>query len=209
MEKNKKRYLDCKYLDAGMDGMLCSMDICTTCKEFNGENCSCFEPKENMNETEIEEMAKVIKNTWLVDLEGNTFCVNEFLDEVDIENVARELYEQDYRNCKDKVVFTEREHEIAMKNQYDVGFRFGCKKMQEENGQLRLENNDLEAENDKLKEELAQVRKETAREIVKSLKNIAYQSNDWSHGVHPMVVEIDYIEEIAEDYGVEDNEDER
>ena len=34
-----KRYLDCKYLDAGMDGMLCSLDFCTTCREFLGDKC--------------------------------------------------------------------------------------------------------------------------------------------------------------------------
>ena len=36
--KENKRYLNCKYLDAGMDGMLCLKEgLCTTCKEFNGE----------------------------------------------------------------------------------------------------------------------------------------------------------------------------
>ena len=28
---------------------------------------------------------------------------------------------------------------------------------------------------------------------------MAYESTDWSHGVHPMVVEVDYIDEIAEE----------
>lgn len=37
--KEEKRYLTCKYLDAGMDGMLCSKSLCSTCKEFNGEKC--------------------------------------------------------------------------------------------------------------------------------------------------------------------------
>lgn len=44
MTKNK-RYLDCKYLDAGMDGMLCSKGWCTTCKEFHGEVCCYYTPK--------------------------------------------------------------------------------------------------------------------------------------------------------------------
>lgn len=45
-----KRYLNCKYLDAGMDGMLCSMSLCTTCKEFNGEKCSYYTPKNKMKD---------------------------------------------------------------------------------------------------------------------------------------------------------------
>ena len=84
---SKERYLNCKYLDAGMDGMLCSMNLCTTCKEFKGEKCSYYMPKNkskdkkkqnNVNEyfsniliknckriveqadKEIEEMAKII-----------------------------------------------------------------------------------------------------------------------------------------------------
>lgn len=43
--KENKRYLNCKYLDAGMDGMLCSKTLCTTCKEFNGEKCSDYTSK--------------------------------------------------------------------------------------------------------------------------------------------------------------------
>ena len=37
MKKENKRYLNCKYLDAGLDGMLCSKNLCTKCKELNGE----------------------------------------------------------------------------------------------------------------------------------------------------------------------------
>jgi hypothetical protein len=74
-------------------------------------------------------------------------------------------------------------------------------------GQCLIENQILKEElkqSSELKAETIKLAKqETAREILKALKNMAYQSNDWSHGVHPMVVEVDYIEEIAEDYGVE------
>ena len=45
---DKERYLDCKYLDAGMDGMLCSKSLCTTCKEFNGDKCSDYVPKKEL-----------------------------------------------------------------------------------------------------------------------------------------------------------------
>ncbi len=41
------------------------------------------------------------------------------------------------------------------------------------------------------------VRNETVDKFVERLKEMAYQSTDWSHGEHPMVVEVDYIDEIA------------
>jgi hypothetical protein len=31
------------------------------------------------------------------------------------------------------------------------------------------------------------------------LKAVAYQSNDWSHGEHPMVVEVEDIDQIAKE----------
>ena len=42
-------------------------------------------------------------------------------------------------------------------------------------------------------------RKETAEKFAERLKEMAYQSTDWSHGEHPMVVEVDYIDEILEE----------
>lgn len=44
-----------------------------------------------------------------------------------------------------------------------------------------------------------QTRKETAEKFAERLKAMAYQSTDWSHGEHPMVVEVDYIDEICEE----------
>ena len=41
--------------------------------------------------------------------------------------------------------------------------------------------------------------KETAEKFAERLKEMAYQSTDWSHGEHPMVVEVDYIDEICEE----------
>lgn len=43
------------------------------------------------------------------------------------------------------------------------------------------------------------IRKETAEKFAERLKAMAYQSTDWSHGEHPMVVEVDYIDEICEE----------
>ena len=52
--KNNERYLNCRYLDAGMDGMLCSRSLCTTCKEFNGEKCDYYTSKVNDKEKKID-----------------------------------------------------------------------------------------------------------------------------------------------------------
>lgn len=42
-------------------------------------------------------------------------------------------------------------------------------------------------------------RKETAEKFAERLKSMAYKSTDWSHGQHPMVVEVDYIDEICKE----------
>ena len=63
-------------------------------------------------EKQIKEMVKEIGNTWLVDLEGNTKDVCEVLDEVDINNIARELYDKNYRKLpEDSVVLSRKEYE--------------------------------------------------------------------------------------------------
>lgn len=43
----KERYLNCKYLDAGMDGMLCERIPFTTCLEFNGNPCPHYQAKKS------------------------------------------------------------------------------------------------------------------------------------------------------------------
>lgn len=74
-------------------------------KEIKGET-------EMIKQHQIEEIAKVIGNTWLVDLEGDTKDVCEVLDEIDIKGIARELYEQGYRKLpEDSVVLTKKEYE--------------------------------------------------------------------------------------------------
>ena len=41
---------------------------------------------------------------------------------------------------------------------------------------------------------------DTAKGIYERLVDKAYTSNDWSHGEHPMVVELDDIDEIVEEF---------
>ena len=85
-------------------------------------------------EKQIKEMAKEIGNTWLVDLEGNTKDVCEVLDEVDINNIARELYDKNYRKLpEDSVVLSRKEYE-KLKYTWITdsdAYKKGCKEMAE------------------------------------------------------------------------------
>ena len=85
-------------------------------------------------EKQIKEMAKEIGNTWLVDLEGNTKDVCEVLDEVDINNIARELYDKNYRKLpEDSVVLSRKEYDklkYTWITDSDV-YKKGCKEMAE------------------------------------------------------------------------------
>lgn len=45
----------------------------------------------------------------------------------------------------------------------------------------------------------SEIRAEAIKEFWSRLQGIAYQSSDWSHGEHPMVVELDDAEEIYEE----------
>lgn len=69
------------------------------------------------NQEHIEQMAKLIANTWLVDLEGHTKDVSEVLDEADIKGIAREFYGKGCRIIpEDAVVLTkeECEHKVIL-----------------------------------------------------------------------------------------------
>jgi hypothetical protein len=37
-------------------------------------------------------------------------------------------------------------------------------------------------------------------QFAERLKEMAYKSTDWSHGEHPLVVEVDYIDEVLEEF---------
>lgn len=60
--KENKRYLNCKYLDAGMDGMLCSKTLCTTCIEFNGKKCKDYISKNTTSKKEKQFRERVMCN---------------------------------------------------------------------------------------------------------------------------------------------------
>ena len=74
------------------------------------------------NEKQIEEMAKIIGNTWLVGWEGDTKDVCEVLDGVDIKGIARELYEKGYRKLLKGSVVLSREEICELKYQSEEDF---------------------------------------------------------------------------------------
>lgn len=86
---SKERYLNCKYLDAGMDGMLCSMDLCTTCKEFKGEKCSYYMPK---NKSEEKEKQNKVNEYFANTLIKNCKMIVEQADK-EIEEMEKTLYD--------------------------------------------------------------------------------------------------------------------
>lgn len=67
----------------------------------------------------IEEIAKKIESTWLVDLEGNTKDACEVLDEADIKSIARELYNAGYRKLPENSLVLSKE-ELAQKIYDDI-----------------------------------------------------------------------------------------
>ena len=147
----KKRYLDCKYLDAGMDGMLCSMDLCTTCKEFNGENCSNYVSKTTMNnnneipkENQIYDIAKIIFERGVA-LDGIDFACG-LVGSDHFDRIARAIYNAGYRNCKDKVVLSKEELNTLIGN--------------------------IEKSSEIKAEELDKVRKETIKEIIDKIDDM-------------------------------------
>lgn len=96
-------------------------------------------------EKQIKEMAKEIGNTWLVDLEGDTKDVCEVLNEVDINNIARELYNKNYRKLpEDSVVLSRKEYE-KLKYTWITdsdAYKKGCKEMTEKIFKMLISNLD-------------------------------------------------------------------
>lgn len=149
-----------------------------------------------MNEQEqIEGMAKVIGDTWLVDLEGETKDAREVLDEVDIKAISRELYEQGYRKLpEDSVVLSKEEYE-RLKNSRNIRV---VTKYEEDDYEICIPASDYD-------EMLKQECKETAKEILQGLEEKkervkAFYGTDESVGVD---IAIRAIKEILKQKGVE------
>lgn len=95
MEKDKK-YLDCEYLDAGMDGMLCRKHSYKTCTAFLGKKCPVIsgekvQVKQYTKEDAIALMGKLKEIVSCADAVDNSYadCVD-----VDYLNIAIAIINQ-------------------------------------------------------------------------------------------------------------------
>ena len=129
-------------------------------------------------EKQIKEMAKEIGNTWLVDLEGNTKDVCEVLDEVDINNIARELYDKNYRKLPEDSVVLSRE-------EYEKGI---------------IERESMRNQIAELFNDREQASKETTEKIFKMLIS-KLESNQFLSGER-IIMEVD-VENLAKQFDVE------
>lgn len=114
-----------------------------------------------------------------------------------IRELATEIL-QEFTNCYSKA---DEDFLVKMIRKYITENAVVLTKEEFENYEHRQNQiNVLLLNNELLRKTLAEVRKETAEQFAEMLKSMAYQSTDWSHGEHPMVVEVDYIDEILEEF---------
>ena len=108
-----------------------------------------------------------------------------------VDIISAAIYNAGYRKIdKNAVVLTEERNKI-------ICDRFA--QLERVQAELQELNAKYYNEAKDLRREVKKVRKETAEKFADRLKAMAYQSTDWSHGEHPMVVEVDYIDEICEE----------
>ena len=74
-----------------------------------------------MNKDEmIEDMTETIAETWINDLDGNPHNFSEILWECDIESIARELYNANYRKvADDEIVIKKSEYVVIPKQDWE------------------------------------------------------------------------------------------
>lgn len=105
--------------------------------------------------------------------------------------------------CSDKCLCYDCPHNEY--NQVDNNYPYSCERylmmdalalIRRQKAQLVEQMLTVDAECDKC---IAEVRAEAIREFAERIKSQSYESVEWSHGGHPMVCEIEIVEEIAEE----------
>ena len=86
-------------------------------------------------EKQIDEMAKALADTWVVDLEGNPHDLSEVLMMCDIETISEQLYEQGYRKVEQGYWFI-REYEFFTCSECGHDYWNGCDCTKEAKEQL-------------------------------------------------------------------------
>jgi hypothetical protein len=111
--------------------------------------------------------------------------------------LASYLHDLGYRKIPENAVVLTREEQMARDYEcYNLGYETHKQESQKREDYIKT----LEHHINDLERALIIARKETAEKFAERLKEMAYQSTDWSHGEHPMVVEVDYIDEICEEF---------
>ena len=157
-----------------------------------------------MKQEIIEEMARIIAFDLCPNRsvharwgeEAQCYSDNNFAECTKIKNVVDKLYNAGYRKIPENAVVLTREEYEKLK-QYEEKVKSGACFTQKE--WLELCDEECKRNTENLSKARQLERKETAWKFAERLKAMAYQSTDWSHGEHPMVVEVDYIDEICEE----------
>ena len=156
---------------------------------------------------QIEEMAKEISRTLFEDCLLNIGgkcedceCISKETKEYDCQSwlVAKKLLEKYQPKIPENaVVLTRGDYEKLLDVRADVILKDIDKVFKEEFEDTKRS---MEKKIKPIYKAIeTRTRKETAEKFAERLKAMAYQSTDWSHGEHPMVVEVDYIDEICDE----------
>ena len=162
MKKNE-RYLNCKYLDAGMDGMLCSRSLCTTCKEFNGKKCDCYTPKNKKKITKTtnwltkgmtqEEIKKIKEETLREYAEEIAQIkrkekINEMASDMDYGCTKHDLWPDDAKEIAKALIILGyqkvKEDEVVISKAEYKRLQTDMRRLAYQNCNLRIENKNLE-----------------------------------------------------------------
>jgi chromosome segregation ATPase len=108
------------------------------------------------------------------------------------------LRDQDNKDTQDLLYKAEAENERLHASCTELERK--CASLNDDNERLRAIPEQLYKEmSERMLEERKIEIKFSVRQMQERLKSVAYQSNDWSHGEHPMVVEIEDIDQIAKE----------
>lgn len=174
------------------------------------DRCKLHDAEEKVEKLTVERDGLKQHNAYLKGLIDNAFC--EKLKGFDELSAARACVEAEMwqRIALREKELTEENERLLARN-FDLSEKgenvvIAYKKLSEENERLRKNNaeaadrnwNILKATEQKYKASVKRAEKEAIKAMQERLKERAYTSNDWSHGEHPMVVELDDIDQIAE-----------
>ena len=145
--------------------------------------------------------------SWNLDKDALTL-INELESEnerlLEQRNKTYNIWVKDTEKLKDRIALLEKDNELlrnakVVYETVDYCYK-DLKKAEKRIAELEKEN---EVKTDTIIDLLKKqefYEKEKLKQFAERLKEKAYQSTDWSHGEHPMAVEVDYIDETLEEF---------